>query len=137
MADLSTPSTFCRDCGARVLTECEACETPIPGLPVGVGGKYRPPDFCLECGTPYPWLSRRGRIYLLENMLDDAELDPATELEARELLEALTAADLEDAEQLERWRRFKSLVPQVWEKSGAQRILESVVSATIKGALGL
>jgi len=44
----------------------------------------------------------RGRIYELQNRLDDEELDSATELVVREQLEALTNPDLDEAEQVRR-----------------------------------
>jgi hypothetical protein len=95
------------------------------------------PDFCDNCGAPHPWLSRAGRIYLLQNLLDSERLDPATELEVREQLEALTNPELDEEEQRERWERVRKLAPAFWEKSGARTILETVVSAGIKAALGL
>lgn len=99
--------------------------------------KVTPPDFCDKCGAPHPWLSRGGRIYLLQNLLDDEQMDPATELEVREQLAILIDPDLDDEEQRERWERVQKLPPAFWEKSGARVILETVVSAGIKTALGL
>lgn len=95
------------------------------------------PDFCEDCGAPFPWLSRQGRIYLLENMLDKEDIDGATRLAVQEQLEALVNPDLEEAEEERHWQRVKALVPGSWEKSGAQKILETVVSAAIKAQLGL
>jgi len=97
----------------------------------------KPPDFCDNCAAPHPWLSRRGRIYMLENLLDEEGLDPADELEVREQLEALKSPELDEDEQRRRWEKVQELAPGFWEKSGARAILESVVSAGIKGALGL
>jgi hypothetical protein len=125
----------CPRCGSVVLTAW--CDHRIRGLPTGVYGRYSPPDFCDRCGAPHPWLSREGRIYLLQNMLDEEQLDPAAELEAREQLEALTNPELDEAEQERRWRKVKQLAPGLLEKTGAQRILESVISAAIRGQLGI
>jgi hypothetical protein len=69
-----------------------------------------------------------GSDYLLQDMLDDEALDPAVELEVREQLEALTDPELSEEEQRERWERVKDLAPSLWEKSGAQKILESVAA---------
>ena len=71
------------------------------------------------------------------NLLDEEELDPATELEVREQLEALTNPELDEAEQERRWKQVREKAPGLWEKSGARSILESVVSAALKAALGL
>jgi hypothetical protein len=128
----------CDTCGAEVLTACPECGQRIRGGFVGViGGGYIPPDFCDRCGAPFPWLSRQGLIYQLQDMLDEEKLDPATRLEVREQLDALTDPELDEKEQLRRWSRIKRQAPGLWEKTGAQRILVSVVSAAIKHQLGL
>jgi hypothetical protein len=54
----------------------------------------------------------------------------------REQLEALVSPDLEDREVVRRWERVKKQAPEFWERSGVQRILESVVSAAVKSELG-
>lgn len=82
-------------------------------------------------------MSRAGRIYMLQNLLDDEKLDPATTLEIREQLAALSNSDLSSDEQRKHWSRVKQLAPGFWEKSGARAILETVVSAGIKAAVGL
>lgn len=70
-------------------------------------------------------------------MLDEEQLDPAARLEAQEQLEALTNPDLDEEEQTRRWRRFKELAPDLWEKSGARTIFESVISAGVRAGLGI
>jgi hypothetical protein len=125
----------CTKCGAEIITTCSTCEARIRGLPANVSAKYLPPDFCDVCGSPFPWLSRQGLIYQLQNMLDEEELDPATRLEVREQLEALAAPELDDEEQLRRWARVKELAPGLWRSS--ERILVTVVSAAIKDKLGI
>ena len=98
---------------------------------------YTVPDFCDFCSAPFPWVSRQGRIYELMNLLDEQELDPATELDVREQLEALANPGLDEAEAKHRWTRVKEAAPALWGTSGAQRILETVVAATIKSQLGV
>jgi hypothetical protein len=132
----------CSKCGAKVLTGCPKCgkrirgRYEVPGV-VSLGGKYTPPNFCDSCGHPFPWLDRQGRIFELENLLDDEDLDEATELAVREQLRALASPDLDETEERQRWERVKRNAPGLWEKSGARAILESVVSAAVKGSLGL
>ena len=131
----------CQTCGAEVITRCPSCNGMIrghyfvPGV-IGFGGNYTPPDFCADCGAPFPWASRQARIYELMNLLDEEELDPAAELTVREHLEALTDADLDEDEQGRRWERVKRLAPGLWERSGARTIIEIVVSAGIRSGLG-
>jgi hypothetical protein len=71
------------------------------------------------------------------NLLEEEKPDSATELEVREQLEKLTNPDLDqkDAERL--WKRVREAAPTLWEKAGAQRILETVVNAAIKSQLGV
>jgi hypothetical protein len=50
---------FCDDCGAPTITACPECNRKIPGLdwdsPVIGGGRKTPPNYCLDCGSAYPW----------------------------------------------------------------------------------
>jgi hypothetical protein len=134
----------CATCGADVLTACPHCNNKIrgsyivPGV-IGFGDEYEPPDFCGDCGNPFPWASRQARIYELMNLLDAEGLDPAAELKAREQLEALADADLDENEEEEeaRWQRVKRLAPTLWEKSGAQQIITTLVLAEARTRLGL
>jgi hypothetical protein len=134
------PGKRCSRCGAEVLTACPECGAQIrgpfdnPTITV-LGGSYDPPTFCFACGAPFPWLDRQGRIYLLENMLDEQDLDPADELTVREQLEALRSPDLDDEETKRRWTRVRELAPGLWEQG--KPILDSVVSAAIKSQMGL
>jgi hypothetical protein len=127
----------CVTCGAPILTECPACKERIRGLPSNVSGVYRPPSFCDRCGGAFPWATRQARIYELMNMLDEEELDAATELAVREQLDALAAADADDAEQEPRWERVRRLAPTFWAKSGAQQIITTLVLAEARARLGL
>jgi hypothetical protein len=133
----------CATCGADVLTACPHCNNMIRGayiLPrvIAVGPKYTRPDFCGDCGNPFPWASRQARIYELMNLLDAEELDPATELAVREQLEALATTDPEDLEKEEtRWQRVKRLAPSFWEKSGVQQIATTLILAEARARLGL
>src|SRR5436309_6027376 len=78
-------------------------------------------------GSPHPWLSRQGRIYLLQDILDDSEIQPAEKLRAREQLDALIDPDLDDEAQAERWARFRKAAPTVWAGEAAQKIITTVL----------
>jgi hypothetical protein len=99
------------------------------------GPAYTPPDFCDACGAPHPWASRQARIYQLENLLDDQDLDPADSLTVHEQLEALRDPDASEDEQRQRWERVKRLAPGLMESG--KRIIESIVTAEIKRHLGV
>lgn len=132
----------CPDCGAVVLTACPSCDAPIRGVfinteIVAIGFPYDPPDFCEDCGAPFPWVGRQGRIYELENLIDEQRLDPADELAVREQLRALASDDLDDEEQARRWQRVKRLAPGLLQTGAAERIFESVATAAIRQQFGL
>jgi hypothetical protein len=126
-------STYCPVCGAGIIRNCPDCGHFIRGdyhVPGWVGAAdYTPPDFCEDCGSPFPWLSREGRIYMLRNILEASEVDEAAKLRAREQLEALSDPELDEEEQARRWARFKKAAPAVWAGEQAQRIIGTVLEA--------
>src|SRR5260370_42705987 len=56
---VSAHMKFCEDCGAPTIDQCQACCWPIAGLGpnswMGDGGPFKPPNYCGECGSPFPW----------------------------------------------------------------------------------
>jgi hypothetical protein len=131
----------CATCGAEVLTTCPHCDNMIRGGYIVPGvlafEEYERPDFCADCGSPFPWASRQARVWELMNLLDAEQLDPAAELAVREQLEALASADVDDPDQEGRWERVRRLAPTLWEKSGVQQIVTTLVLAEARTRLGL
>lgn len=133
------PAERCAECGAKLLTECPGCKVHIRGWYVdpgrGLAFPYSPPDFCFNCGGPFPWANRQARIYELQNLLDREELDDADRLIASELLASLQDPELAEDEQVEKWRRLKKIAPGLM--ASGQRIIESVVTGVVKAKLGM
>lgn len=132
---------FCVTCGAAVLLHCPICNYRIKGATVGPrtareAEVYVRPGFCDGCGNPFPWASRQARIYELMNLLDAEQLDSAVELKVREQLQALADEENEEEEEA-RWERVKRLAPTLWEKSGVQKIITTLVLAEARVRLGL
>ena len=55
---------FCDKCGEPTTTQCPKCNAPIQGEyhvegVVAIGFNPVAPNFCHECGQPYPWTQRR------------------------------------------------------------------------------
>ncbi len=50
-AEMSVDWHYCTDCGARLSTECPACQQPLP--PAGA-------RFCPHCGLLIPQIQARG-----------------------------------------------------------------------------
>lgn len=92
----------CSKCGAEVVSLCSHCNQPIRGLFVSdiviVGNRpYTRPDYCYNCGKPYPWtesalqstalllqeeeeLSEQLKESLVESLPDIITETPATNL---------------------------------------------------------
>jgi hypothetical protein len=62
---------FCPECGAKTITKCPSCSTPIPGYELDSMSlaPYKRPGFCVECGKSYPWTEK-----LLQSAADTADL---------------------------------------------------------------
>lgn len=80
---------YCDKCGASTLDKCENCETQIRGYfhrrNVSGGALTKPPRFCHECGTPYPWTAE-GLVATKEYV---EELDDLPKSERRLLVQSL------------------------------------------------
>jgi hypothetical protein len=133
---------FCGKCGAAAITKCAACDTPIYGVPLESDeygnldtSRWKRSDFCLECGAAYPWVDRQGRIWALENLLDEEKTDQATRLAVREQLEALTDGDLSDKDQVKHWKRVRQLSPELWSRGA--NIVQDLVTDYAKQKLGI
>jgi predicted nucleotide-binding protein/predicted RNA-binding Zn-ribbon protein involved in translation (DUF1610 family) len=53
----------CPKCGEETISQCPGCHAEIQGyqhIPeVAYSGPSTPPEYCHECGKPYPWTERR------------------------------------------------------------------------------
>lgn len=49
---------YCERCGSCAVSEC-SCGSPIRGAYYGTRGFFKPPAYCLKCGKPHIWTSRR------------------------------------------------------------------------------
>lgn len=65
---------FCGQCGARAISDCPTCSTPIRGRLQNAGiilSGWGPADYCHACGQPYPWTA--ARIAALAEAIDEAD----------------------------------------------------------------
>ena len=68
----------CPKCGEKTITDCQECDGEIRGRLLAsnfiyLGPPDPPPDYCAECGKPYPWT--QGKIESLRDWLDSSSLD--------------------------------------------------------------
>lgn len=134
---------MCTLCGADVLVECGDCglrirgEYDVPGV-VGFGANYSPPMFCDGCGTPHPWAGRQARIYQMENLLDEEDIDEADRLLVQEHLRRLQALDPDEDVEIEQklWQAVKKRAPGLLNGAG-QKIAVTIIDRTIRQQLGM
>jgi hypothetical protein len=128
---------------AEVLTTCPTCSTRIagkyevPGV-VSIGESYEPPKFCDKCGAPFPWVRRKERIWELQNALEEeSDLDEATKLWVSEQLALLQNLEFTDEKAQKRlWENLREHAPQLWKHERTQRIIDTLISAGVKSAIG-
>jgi hypothetical protein len=133
---------FCPTCGSYVIARCPNCririrgDLHVPGLTVF--DEYRPSAFCDGCGEPYAWATRQDRIYQLENLLDEEDIDDSTKLLVREDLERLrtAGAGLDDEAQLAIGGRIKNRAPGLLS-GAAWNIGQGLLGAYLRQKLGL
>jgi hypothetical protein len=129
---------FCGTCGAKIMTVCRACNSPILGLIRGlVAPGWRPTGFCWNCGTPYPWATRQQRVAQLYNLIDEEDLDEADRLTVVEQIAVLSAPedDVSNERRAGAGEKVRQLAPKAWE--AALPVLQSVLTAEAKRRLGL
>ena len=131
----------CPKCGARVLTGCPHCDLRIrgdhhfPGT-FGIGG-YQRPSFCDGCGSALPWATREERIYELENILDEEDVDEADLIVIQAQLQRLQNSGLSEREEKQVWETIKRRAGQAITSGPVLRVLEGLVSASLRQQLGL
>jgi hypothetical protein len=125
---------MCPECGADVLARCRQCGVRIRG------GRYNyvVPTFCDGCGAAHPWATRKQRLYELQNLLDQEDVDDVDRLWIDEQMDRLRADDGSMPEKQEKdiWTGIKRRAPGLFGTTG-KAVLGGVVSAGVKVALGL
>jgi hypothetical protein len=78
---------FCSECGSALIIACPECGASIRGHYVppgatGVGGSFpRAPNFCAECGKPFPWtIEKLTAAKDLADELDEVNADDRAKL---------------------------------------------------------
>jgi hypothetical protein len=131
--------SFCEDCGAATIEQCQTCSWPIAGIGpqawMGGGSPYKPPRYCGECGNPFPWTETA--LKAAKEYADD--LDQLT-LEERATLKAtfddLTIDTARTPVAANRFKKFLTKVGPV-AASVLQRIVEAVATEAAKRSMGI
>lgn len=110
----SNSQKYCTQCGSEIISSCAYCNQPIHGLYVSdipiIGNRpYTRPDYCYNCGKPYPWtesalqntalliqeeeeLSEQLKASLVESLPDIVTETPATDLAIVRIKKCLATA---------------------------------------------
>lgn len=130
-----TTQNFCNECGAATLTKCETCGTDIPGAQGPEPGVFRaamtkPPAYCQNCGTAYPWTQSRIEA-VREYIQEIAELDEDEKEKLQESLpDIITDTPKSQLAQGRFMRAFGKL--SNWVKDEFRSLLVDVASETFK-----
>lgn len=139
--DLNDPhpnDTKCVTCGADVLIGCPSCGLRVRGdwvilLSIREEGR---PAFCDGCGVAHPWATRRERIFELENLLDQEDLDEADRLFVHERLRELREAeDLDDRRERQLWSQIRDRAGGFLTSEPVKKITETLVTAAVRNQL--
>jgi hypothetical protein len=132
----------CVKCGATVLIGCTVCGLRIRGdrFVPGVAG-FRPdplPSFCDGCGAAHPWATREERIYELENILDEEDIDEADRVFIHDRLRELRVAEsLDEKRERQLWTQIRDRSGKFLTSPPVQRITETLITAAIRSQLGI
>lgn len=131
--------SFCEDCGAPTIEQCQTCSWPIAGIGpnawMGGGGPYKPPRYCGECGKPFPWTEtalEAAREYADD--LDQLSLEEKATLKATFDDLAIDSARTPLAA-----NHFKKFMAKIGPVAGGvlQKIIETVATEAAKKSMGL
>jgi hypothetical protein len=129
----------CHQCGRPTIMSCQHCNTPIKGRPrdthylTGGYGTPPPPNFCHNCGAPYPWteialvsaqeyadevdaLTNDDKLVLKESLADLVRDTPKTQLAVTRFKKLMVKAGGEAASS------FKSILINVITEAAKKTI---------------
>ena len=111
---IANSQKYCSTCGAEIISSCPCCSLPIRGLLeldiCYIGNRpYTRPDYCYNCGNPYPWtesalkstalliqeeeeLSEQLKASLVESLPDIITETPRTNLAVVRVKKCLASA---------------------------------------------
>ena len=129
---------FCAKCGKATITVCQNCNAGIRGEYYVEGGfvvrRYKPPGYCHECGSPFPWTG--AKIAAAKDLAD--ELDELTENDRNTLKKSIDDLSSDSPRTEVAVHRFKRIMNQVGESTVPviRSLVVDIASETAKKLLG-
>lgn len=105
----------------------------MPGV-IGFSPDSRP-SFCDGCGSAFPWSTREERIYELENLLDEEDIDEADRAVVQEQLRRLRNANLTERDENQAGETIKRRAGRAVASGPVLRVMEGLVSAALRQQL--
>ncbi|HPS19818.1 MAG TPA: DUF2321 domain-containing protein [Candidatus Omnitrophota bacterium] len=129
---------YCDKCGEPTIFKCQSCGAEVRGEyhssgVLSIGGRKKAPNFCHECGKPYPWIARK--LEVVREMTD--ELEELTLEEREKIKKSLDDLVAETPKTEVAVLRFKKALKKVGKDSyeSIKSILVDVASEAIKKSL--
>ncbi|WP_199516580.1 DUF2321 domain-containing protein [Nucisporomicrobium flavum] len=146
-SDLYPDDTKCPKCGARVLLGCTSCGLRIRGKfhiepymadKHSLDPEWERPTFCDGCGAAHPWATREERIFELENILDEEQIDEADRVFLHDRLAELRALDdVDDKRERQIWAQIKQRGGSFLTSAPVMQIVQNLITAKIRHDLGI
>lgn len=128
----------CSDCGARTISACEKCNTPIRGHYHSPGvlslAETPVPKYCFRCGTAYPW-----QVAALENLEGILKEGGLSEADMQEATIALPDVVQDTPKTQLASLKFKRLLGKLGKPiyDVAIKVVSDIASETAKKTMGL
>lgn len=128
----------CDKCGSDTISTCLSCGTPIKGsfiYPSNMIGyhSFNFPNYCYDCGEPYPWTT-----LILENAIELISLDEGVNSDIKEIIKnSIPDLLLNTPTTPIALAKFKINVEKLSTpiKDGLYQLLIDVASETVKKAI--
>ena len=128
---------FCKECGESTISNCLNCDSAIQGsycIPNFIGpDNFQFPNYCHECGNPYPWTEK-----LLNNAVELVSLDEELNENQKEIIKnAIPDLIIESSSTpvaQAKYKKYMSLAAE-YVQEGTRNLLIDVVSETAKKSL--
>lgn len=129
---------FCSKCGRETYSNCTECDMPIRGKyqikgVVDLTGRYDRPNFCYNCGSPYPWTKN-----ILDNAVELLSLEDDLADETKELIKnAIPDLITETPDTPIAIAKYQKYINGAGEilKNSMRQLLIDVVCETVKKSL--